>query len=914
MEEAEAPRSLSEDMEASVVEEEINEGINDESANEESINEDEVNDEDVEEEEDECFALFEGDMDPLGFADANESVIETFEKFERLEYEALAERKRKGITDSSGESSKRPRQENLFGANIEEIEEVMRYGSGRKSSEPKKRGRKKGSKKKLSPEVTRKIMDANIHYTFGRYDEAVSLLTEIVRLAPSVADSYITLGIIYNDRGDKKRAKNFYSLAAYLTPKNPKLWECLITLSKELGDMVQVNYCFSRAIKANPEDLSLAFLLASHYSELGDYPKAAESYDRILKLCPGNVEACKLAAEMYHSCGQVERAISILENFIKEHPEDADLTVVRSVAALNMENKDYLKALKHIEAAKVVYCSGKVLPCDLIVKAGICEAYLGHMEKAEEHFGILQKERVKDLSELTLEVAESLANIGHHDIALNYFMMLEGTAGCGNESFFLKVAQSYSALKDTENAIQFFYKAINASNNNIDARLTLTSLLLEKNKEDEALKLLSPPEIMDSNNTHDSVKSEPWWLSGKIKKQLAYMYHRKGMLVEFLNTIFPLIEETLSIEVNKIKKVRPRRKLTQKDLLKRIEVLKDCDGDNLIRGARLPIPQKEVIKANRAKKLLPKRAMEEEEAKAAALAAGMMWKSDDSDIEPLETTKEPPLPGLLKDEEHYQLLLNVCKALSSLQRDWDAFTTISSTLNLVDSTFPNEKKEELQSLRAKVAYNTSDPNYGCICAKEIVRRRPHSIAAWNWFYKVLSRFMEHRKEILLLHAQKVQSPFVNSDSIKRHSEIDIATSCTSSISTVSMLGMELWSHMLFLNVSMLTEQRLLQESNYNIGRAFQHVGLVTLAVSYYEKVLEVYEKDYPSPKHPDGNFNRSENPKEGYSNLHKEAAHNLHLIYKRSGALDLARQVEQLDAFQQDLASAIRESAMPRDP
>lgn len=83
----------------------------------------------------------------------------------------------------------------------------------------------------------------------------------------------------------------------------------------------------------------------------------------------------------------------------------------------------------------------------------------------------------------------------------------------------------------------------------------------------------------------------------------------------------------------------------------------------------------------------------------------------------------------------------------------------------------------------------------------------------------------------------------------------------------------------------------MQEALYNIARALHHVGLVSLAASYYEKVLATCEKDYPIPKLPNESQDSSESRKPGYCDLRREAAHNLHLIYKKSGALDLARQV-----------------------
>ena len=51
----------------------------------------------AEEEEDEYSLLFEGEMDPLRFAEEDENGKLPYEQFQRLEYEALAARKRKNL-------------------------------------------------------------------------------------------------------------------------------------------------------------------------------------------------------------------------------------------------------------------------------------------------------------------------------------------------------------------------------------------------------------------------------------------------------------------------------------------------------------------------------------------------------------------------------------------------------------------------------------------------------------------------------------------------------------------------------------------------------------------------------------------------------------------------------------------------
>lgn len=119
---------------------------------------------------------------------------------------------------------------------------------------------------------------------------------------------------------------------------------------------------------------------------------------------------------------------------------------------------------------------------------------------------------------------------------------------------------------------------------NIDARLSLASLLLEDGKQDEAITLLSPPKLLGifvfliyvyifqplvlnfihvkmfqffsywlSLGYSDSVdqnldKSNPWWLNEKIIMKLFQIYRARGMPEDFIATIFPLVHESLSIE------------------------------------------------------------------------------------------------------------------------------------------------------------------------------------------------------------------------------------------------------------------------------------------------------------------------------------------------------------------------------
>lgn len=92
-----------------------------------------------------------------------------------------------------------------------------------------------------------------------------------------------------------------------------------------------------------------------------------------------------------------------------------------------------------------------------------------------------------------------------------------------------------------------------------------------------------------------------------------------------------------------------------------------------------------------------------------------------------------------------------------------------------------------------------------------------------------------------------------------------------------------------------------QESEYNVARAFHLLGLTHLAVPHYEKVLCMPPKSKQAVKNerpvdsvykwPLSKEEEEELEEEADddSDLKREAAYNLHLIYITSGSMNLAQ-------------------------
>lgn len=391
--------------------------------------------------------------------------------------------------------------------------------------------------------------------------------------------------------------------------------------------------------------------------------------------------------------------------------------------------------------------------------------------------------------------------------------------------------------------------------------------------------------------------------------------------MEFADTIIPTIRESLCFEGIK-RKVRNRKKLPKKVLFERIKVLNDGQNDNVFQGFRPVASTLELAKALRAKKLLEKKATLKEANKSAALAAGMDWNSDDSDDEYRQhTLKESPLPDLLIDEEYHHLIIDLCKTLATLKRYWEAMEIINMTLKVAFNYFSHEKEQKLRSLGAHVAQKITDPRHGWGYVRDIALKHPYSIAAWNCFYKVVSswenRYTKHSKFLHTLkmkHKDSVPPIMITGHQFTMISQHQVAAReyleayklmpdnplinlCVGTALINLAVGLRLQNRhqcllqglaFLFNNMRICNGS---QESLYNIARACHHVGLVSLAVAYYEKVLAIAEKDYPAPKLPNENQELNGESELVHCDLRREAAYNLHLIFKKSGANDLARQI-----------------------
>ena len=100
-----------------------------------------------------------------------------------------------------------------------------------------------------------------------RYDDAIRLLMEVIKVHPYLHDTYHTLGLAHEALGRQRQALDFYMIAVHMAPTDVDLWRRLASLSTDLGFFRQAIYCYTR-VWLNLAPLDCSGLLFASYGTL----------------------------------------------------------------------------------------------------------------------------------------------------------------------------------------------------------------------------------------------------------------------------------------------------------------------------------------------------------------------------------------------------------------------------------------------------------------------------------------------------------------------------------------------------------------------------------------------------------------------------------------------------------------------
>ena len=141
--------------------------------------------------------------------------------------------------------------------------------------------------KNLPTHISNLLGQANMKYISGDYQEAIGLYHQLIQIAPKLSDSYLSIGLIYDELGNKTASFHYLQFA----------------------------------LKHAPRNLDLLFKVARLASDLGYYAKAVSIMNRIF-LTEKSVEVYATRILLNVELGYMKRAKKLLRDLMLRYPTE----------------------------------------------------------------------------------------------------------------------------------------------------------------------------------------------------------------------------------------------------------------------------------------------------------------------------------------------------------------------------------------------------------------------------------------------------------------------------------------------------------------------------------------------------------------------------------------------------------------
>lgn len=375
---------------------------------------------------------------------------------------------------------------------------------------------------------------ANIAYVERRYEDAVPLLLEVIRLSSSSFEPYHTLGLVYEESGQFEKAFSYYLLAAHLSKGDSELWAKLTGISVKLGKKREVIYCLSKFMNITKIKDPLPFWIRSRlYLEVCSYHNVIFSFTELLRFKLKEIEqfqaVAKLALKinMSTSCAKLFRSIFREAASAKSKLNFSDISWshLNLLLELYAAAKDYEGLVSAVdEFGPLLHGLGKKsldiigfsmgqmgsvndclpnLPIDLKVKLAIGHIHLRSSSPPYQIDQLLTELDHPDYGDLRLALGDALFEEGNHLLALYSFLPLMQHYQYGDAKLCIKIAECYKCLGQIAEAVETLTAAAHLEPENNQVRLALSEIYRLASRPDLSAEILKDFVPTASNNTRE---------------------------------------------------------------------------------------------------------------------------------------------------------------------------------------------------------------------------------------------------------------------------------------------------------------------------------------------------------------------------------------------------------------------------
>ncbi|XP_062972290.1 general transcription factor 3C polypeptide 3 [Elgaria multicarinata webbii] len=774
--------------------------------------------------------------------------------------------------------------------------------------ETKKMMKEKRPRSKL-PRALRGLMgEANIRFARGEHEEAILMCMEIIRQAPLAYEPFSTLAMIYEDQGDMEKSLQFELIAAHLNPSDTEEWVRLAEMSLEQDNIKQAIFCYAKALKYDPTNVRYLWERSSLYEQLGEHKLAMDGYRRILNLLTpfdGDrfMHLARDMAKSYYEANDITAAIEIMEEAFSKHQSLVSMEDVNIAAELYISNKQYDKALAVITdfsgivlekketetdssaenkeatenqedqesttdqqdlapetsaaASEKVTCSiPDGVPIDITVKLMVCLVHLNILEPLNLLLTTLVEQNPEDMGDLYLDVAEAFLDVGEYNSALPLLSSLVCSERYNLAVVWLRHAECLKALGCIERAAESYGKVVDLAPLHLDARISLSTLQQQLGRPEKALEALEP--MYDPDTLAQDANAAQQEL--KLLLHRSTLLYSQGNMYGYVDSLLTMLAMLLKVAMN------------------RAQV---C----LISSSKSGERHLYLMKVSRDK-----------------ISGNDDQETTNCDAKAIFVV----LTSVLTKEDWWNLLLKAIYALCDLSRYKEAELLVDSSLEYYSFYDDRQKRKELEyfGLSAAILDKNFRKAYNYI--RIMVMEHVNKPQLWNIFNQITmhSQDVRHHRFCLRLmlknpdnHALCVlngHNAFV-SGSFKhalgqyvqafRTNPNEPLYSLCIGLTFIHMATQKyvLKRHALIVQGFSFLQRYLslrgsCQESFYNLGRGLHQLGLVHLAIHYYQKALEL------PPLVLEG-------IEADQTDLRRDIAFNLSLIYQSSGNIRMARKM-----------------------
>ncbi|XP_057359742.1 general transcription factor 3C polypeptide 3 isoform X2 [Manis pentadactyla] len=753
--------------------------------------------------------------------------------------------------------------------------------------ETKKMMKEKRPRSKL-PRALRGLMgEANIRFARGEREEAILMCMEIIRQAPLAYEPFSTLAMIYEDQGDMEKSLQFELIAAHLNPSDTEEWVRLAEMSLEQDNIKQAIFCYTKALKYEPTNVRYLWERSSLYEQMGDHKMAMDGYRRILNLLsPSDGERfMQLARDMaksYYEANDVPSAINVIEEAFSKHQALVSMEDVNIAAELYISNKQYDRALEVITDFSGIVLEKKTteegapeenkgcsmtnenvtctipdgVPIDITVKLMVCLVHLNILEPLNPLLTTLVEQNPEDMGDLYLDVAEAFLDVGEYNSALPLLSALVCSERYNLAVVWLRHAECLKALGYMERAAESYEKVVDLAPLHLDARISLSTLQQQLGRPEKALEALEP--MYDPDTLAQDANA--------AQQELKLLLHRstllfsQGKMYGYVDTLLTMLAMLLKVAMNRAQVCLISSSKSGERHLYLIKVSRDKISDS----------------------------NEQETANCDAKAIFAV------------------LTSVLTKDDWWNLLLKAIYSLCDLSRFQEAELLVDSSLEYYSFYDDRQKRKELEyfGLSAAILDRNFRKAYNYI--RIMVMENVNKPQLWNIFNQVTmhSQDVRHHRFCLRLmlknpdnHALCVlngHNAFVSGSfkhalgqyvqAFRTHPHEPLYSLCIG-LTFIHMASQKyvLRRHALIVQGFSFLNRYLglrgpCQESFYNLGRGLHQLGLIHLAIHYYQKALELPPL-------------AAEGIEVDQLDLRRDIAYNLSLIYQSSGNIGMAQKL-----------------------